>query len=138
MQKTVAFLDYKPSINSSNDAFECQFKFSVIDSALIGTPRQNESIHTIKVQMSDFLMSSWGLPGFKGFSVTEAMIKIAFQSVEEHITEQLKKGSLQEGELAPLIMTTANSPKSCPYNLSNIPYPKKLLLRLTLPKWMLC
>ncbi|HLG37851.1 MAG TPA: CHAT domain-containing protein [Nitrososphaera sp.] len=125
MQKTVTFLKWEPKRDFYTDNLVCRVRFSIIDSALIGTPRERESIHTIEVIMTDMLMSNWRIPGGMDFGITEEMIKVALQSLEDYLVEQLKKGPLPEGKLQPLSMTTENSPKSCPYKLANIPYPSK-------------
>lgn len=91
----------------------------MIDSAIIGTPRERKSVHTIRVIMTDELMDTWEL------ARTEDMLKVSLQSLEDYLTDKLRKGPLSEKELAPLAMTTDNSPKSCPYKLSNILYPSK-------------
>jgi hypothetical protein len=70
-------------------------------------------------------MSTWGLPGAEGSGITEEMLKVAFQSIEEYITGLLKKGIPLEEELPPLFMESKNSPKYCPYKISNITYPQK-------------
>ena len=125
MQKTVTFLKWGPKRDFYTDNFECRVKFSVIDSALIGTPRERESVHSIKVVMTDLLMDAWRIPGAIDFGITDEMVKVALQSLEDHLVEQLKKGPLLEGELVPILMTTENSPKICPYKLANIHYPSK-------------
>jgi hypothetical protein len=125
MQKTVSLLSWNPKRDFHTDNLVCQVRFSVIDSALIGTPREVESIHTIKVIITDELMDSWRILGGLDFGITDEMIKVALQSLEDYIVEQLKKGSLPVGELNPLSMTTKNSPAACPYKLTNILYPSK-------------
>jgi hypothetical protein len=125
MQKTVTFLEWNPKRGFFTDNFECQVKFSVIDSALIGTPRERESIHYIKVIMTDILLDYWRIPGAIEPAITEEMIKVALQSLEDYLVEELKKGHLLEGKLPDLFMATDNSPKTCPYKLANIQYPNK-------------
>lgn len=124
MEKTVTFLNHKPTRNFRTDELECWFRFSVIDSSLIGMPKERGSTHTLKVSMTDSLMNNWDLAGAEGSVVTNDMIKVAFQLAEEYIAEQLKKGPLPE-ELLPLSTSTRNSPNSCPYKISNIPYPEQ-------------
>ncbi len=125
MQKTVTFLKWEPRRDFDTDNFECRVKFSVIDSALIGTPRERESLHSIKVIMTDVLMDYWRVPGAFDSGIKNEMLKVALQSLEDFLIEQLKKGPLPEGELSALLMTTENSPKNCPYKLANIHYPSK-------------
>ncbi len=124
-QKTVTFLKCGPKRDFYTDNLECRVRFSVIDSALIGTPRERESVHSIKVVMTDMLMDTWRIPGAIDSGITDEMVKVALQSLEDYLVEQLKKGALPEGELAPLLMTTENSPKICPYKIANILYPTK-------------
>ena len=124
MQKTVTFTRWSPERIPYNDKLECWFEFSVVDSSLIGTPREVGSTYIVKVTITDALMNRWSLAGAECSGVTEEMVKVAFQSAEEYISEQLKKGSLEK-ELPPLFMSTENFPSSCPYNIANIRYPEK-------------
>jgi hypothetical protein len=125
MQKTVTFLRWKPERDFYTDNLVCWVKFSVIDSALIGTPRERESVHSIKVIMTEMLLDAWRIPGVMDLGITNDMVKVALQSLEDYLAEQLKRGPLAERELAPLLMRTENSPKNCPYKLANIHYPDK-------------
>jgi nucleoside phosphorylase len=77
-------------------------------------------------------MNQWNLAGAEWSGVTEEMIKVAFQSAEEYISEQLKKGSLSEKELPPLYMSIKDFPPSCPYNIANIHYPEKTTFEVTI------
>jgi len=112
-------------MSDGNDNLVCRVEFSVIDSALIGTPRERESVHTIQVVMTGILMTNWHIPGAIDNVITDEMIKVALQSLEDYLVEQIKKGPLPEGELEPLSMTTKNSPETFPYRLANILYPSK-------------
>jgi hypothetical protein len=97
----------------------------VVNSSLIGTPREHKSTHTLKVIISDILLLNWGLSESADPSaITENLVKLAFQSAEDDIAEQLKKGPLEEN-LPSLSMRPDNSPHSCPYKLPNIQYPTK-------------
>lgn len=125
MRKTVTFLKWWSKRDFYTDNLECRVKFSVFDSALIGTPRFRESVHSIKVVMTDRLMDAWRITGALEIGITDEMLKVALQSLEDYLVEQLKKGPLLEGEPEPLLMTTENSPKICPYKLANILYPSK-------------
>jgi hypothetical protein len=55
MQRTVTFLVWTPKRNFYDDKLECSLRFSMVNSSLIGTPREHESIHTLKVIISDIL-----------------------------------------------------------------------------------
>ncbi len=125
MQKTVTFLKWDPKRDFNTDNLVCRVKFSVIDSALIGSPRERESIHTITIIITDFLLGNWRIPGGLDFGITDEMIKVALQSLEDHLVQQLKQAPLPDGELEPITMNTENSPKTCPYKLANILYPSK-------------
>lgn len=125
MQKTVTFLKWNPKRDFFTDNLVCTVRFSVIDAALFGTPRERESIHTITITITDILLSNWRIPGGLDFGITDEMIKVALQSLEDYLTLQLKQAPLQDGELEPITMTTENSPKTCPYKLANILYPIK-------------
>ena len=123
MQKTVTFLRWEPKRDFYTDNLVCWVEFSVIDSALIGTPRERESVHSVKVIMTEMLLDAWRIPGAVDFGITNEMVRVALQSLEDYLAEQLKRGPLADKELAPLLMTTGNSPKDCPYKLANIHYP---------------
>ena len=75
--------------------------------------------------MTDQLMRNWRLPGAIDYKLTQEMLKVAFQAIEEYISDLLRQGIPLEKELPPLVMQTNNSPAACPYNLSNIEYPGK-------------
>lgn len=126
MQKTVTFLEWIPRRDFDTDNFECRVTFSVIDSALIGTPKERETVHYIKVIMTDVLMDYWLIPGAMDLKIiTQEMVKVALQSLEDYIVEKLKEGPLPEGKLPDLLMTIDNYPKKCPYRIISIPYPDK-------------
>jgi hypothetical protein len=128
MEKLVTFASRQSpaSRNFENDALICWFDFSVVDSSLIGTPRERPTNHSLKVTMSHELLANWGLETARGSDVTSEMVKVAFQKALEQITEQIKTGSPLERELSPLSLTTRNCEDSCPYNLSQIAYPDKV------------
>jgi hypothetical protein len=70
----------------------------------------------VKVTMTDMLLDTWRIPGALDFGTTDDMVKVALQSLEDDLVERLQSGPLTKGELSPLLMTTENSPKVCPYN----------------------
>lgn len=125
MQKTVTFLKWNPKRDSHTDNFVCRVKFSVVASLLIGTPRERESIHNITITITDILLSRWRVPGGLDFGITDEMIKVALQSLEDYLTQQIKEKPLLDDELESIILSTDNSPEICPYKLANIPYPVK-------------
>jgi TIR domain-containing protein len=126
MQKTVKFLKHYPKRDGDTDNFVCGFRFSVLDTQLISTPYEIETIHKLKVSLSDELMINWRLQGFQNVEqYSDEMVKVAYQSAEEYISKLIKSGTDLEDELLPLERTTANSPKSCPYKIINITYPVK-------------
>ena len=117
MQRTVIFLAWTPKRNFYDEKLECSLRFSVVNSSLLGTAREHESIHTLKVVMSDILLVNWGLPEAADPSaISENMVKLALQSAEDYIAGQLKKGPLEEN-LPSLSMRPDNSPDSCPLSV---------------------
>ncbi len=132
MQMTVTFTRWKPERNFYTDNLDCLFEFSVVDSSLIGTPREIGSKHIVRVTITDTLMNDWNLAGAEGSGITEEMVKVAFQGAEEYISEQLRKGLLSEKELPSLFMSTKDFPSSCPYNIANIHYPEKTTFEVTI------
>jgi len=86
MQKTVKFLKHYPKRDWNTDNFVCGFKFSVIDTHIIGTPYEIETIHKLKVTLSDRLMINWRLFEAGGDGFSDDMVKVAFQSAEEYIS----------------------------------------------------
>lgn len=124
MKLTVRFLDHSLRIDSDK-ALSGWFDFSLIDSALVGTPKEEYTTHTIVFRMSRALLTKWELSG-NGFEVSEQMTKVAFQKVEEYVSEEIKKNPMLTQDLPALNMTPKDSPESCPYpNLANIPYPEE-------------
>ncbi len=136
MQIKVTFLNWDSRRASFTENLECRFKFSVIDTSLIGTPRESPSVHTVDIIITDYLMDSWGLIEFADYGVSADMLKVVFQVAEEYITEQLRKENLnlEEKSLPPYALSTENSPLSCPYNLSNIPYPEQTAFTVDIEK----
>lgn len=125
LKKTVKFLKWFPRRDSNTDNFVCQVKFSLIDSELLNTPRERESFHTITITITDILLSRWHIPGGLDFGITDEMIKIALQFLEDHITQKLKQSTSLENEPESVTLNTKNAPEECPYKLSNIHYPNK-------------
>lgn len=134
MKKTITFLQWKPKRDEMTDNFVCRVKFSVIDSDLIGTPREIASNHQIVITITDILLSRWRIPGGLDFGITEEMVKVALQVLEEHITQKIKTTPFLEGELESVILNTENSPEECPYNITNIQYPSKTTFMVDLGK----
>jgi len=125
MQKTVKFLKHYPKRDWNTDSFVCGFEFSVTDSHLIGTAYEVETFHRLKVILSDRLMINWGLWDTDENRTSDEMLKVAYQSAEEHISTSIKSETSLEDELPALERMTTNSPKSCPYKIGNIAYPSK-------------
>lgn len=125
MQKTVTFLSHKAQRVFDNDGFECDVRFSVVDSAMIGTPREEASVHTIRLTMSDNLMNGWGLADHMNLDVTPNMIKISLQVIEDNVTRLLKSGLPMKKNLEAISLTTQTVPSSCPYEPAKIGYPAK-------------
>lgn len=123
MQKTVKFLKHYPKRDGNTDSFVCGFRFSVIDSQLIGTPYEIETRHKLRVILSDELIINWGLWNTNENGISDEMLKVAYQSAAEHISSLIKSQEALEDELPTLERTTENSPKSCPYKIVNINYP---------------
>ncbi len=124
MQLTVTFLKYYLERDES-DALKGWFEFSLIESALVGTPKEKYTTHMVRFGMSHELMANWSLDNGRGFKVSEKMTKVAFQRIEYYVSEELTKNQLPKKDLPAVSMTTQNSPESCPYNLTNILYPEK-------------
>lgn len=125
MQKTVKFLKHYPKRDWNTDNFVCSFIFSVIDTHLIGTPHETETKHKLKVILSDRLMINWMLWDGGEDGIDDRMIKVAFQSAEDYISELIKSQTELGNDLPNLELSTDNSPDSCPYKISNITYPIK-------------
>ncbi len=129
-QIIVTFIDSSFKRSFETDNLECWLGFSVIDSSLIRTPRERASVHRIKLVITEDVLDKWGINYYSSMSnvtenISKDMKQVAFQIVEDHISEQLKKGQLKEKKLPPLLKNTKNSNDSLPYNLKNILYPDK-------------
>lgn len=126
MKVTVSFIDAKPSRDFYSEALKCRFRFTKILSSLVGTAKEIPTPHSLQVEISDMLMTSWDLPGaYEPSMITPEMIKVAYQCAVDHIVDCLKQGKALEAELPPLDLTTTNAPEACPYNIPNIPYPEQ-------------
>jgi hypothetical protein len=125
MQKTVKFLENHPKRDWDTYDFICGFEFSVTDTHLIGTAYEAERVHRLKVILSDDLMTNWGLWDTNEKGVSDAMLKVAYQSAEEYISGFIKNEVALDKELPALERTTTNSPRLCPFKIVNIAYPNK-------------
>ena len=135
MQYTVEIQVWDHRRDPQTYSYECRVKFSVIDTALIGTPRQCESYHYIKISMTDILMDAWDLPGAMAFkAATINMVKVALQYLEEHLRAELQLGIPPDEVLEPLNLTIKNSPETCPFKIDNIDYPEKKSFIVDVPQ----
>ena len=123
VEKTLTFASCECKRKSADDDVFCRFSFSVVDSASVGTPRERETYHSIKITLGKRLRDNWGIDTDRGSSISSDIRKVAFQIVLEEITERLRNGDLPEGELPPLSRRSTNSEDSLPFRLSEIAYP---------------
>jgi len=128
-QKTVTFLFYGYERNFDTDSFICTIIFSVISTELIGTPYEVAKTYRFQISLTSRLMSFWNIPNALELGqnkISDEMIKIALQSAEEYISLLIRSGEILDDRLQPWNRTTENSPETCPYNLANVDYPKKM------------
>jgi len=126
MQKIVKFINRTITRDSFTDNLRAKFILSIIDAALIGTPKDIPSRHAIELVISEYLMDHWRLTGaIDPTVISEDMEKVAFQLIEDHVTQLLQQGIEMEKVLPNLFLDTENSSKTCPYKISNIAYPQK-------------
>ena len=115
---TLHLLD-KNRMDWATDNFECLFGVSMVDSRLVGQPREHSEtdFHKIKVGMTWELRDNWRLNN----DIAEmGVVKVLFEYFREYIVERIRRG-LPLGQ--EILLTTQNSPDYCPYDISRIADP---------------
>ena len=97
----------------TTDSFVCLFGVSVVDTSLIGKPREkSETNHyRIKAGMTLTLKSTWRLTDSSDSDVA----KVLFEHCREYVATQVQKKLEPEKEL---LLSTSTSPDRCPYDIS--------------------
>jgi len=100
-----------------DDAYTCDFFFSIVDSSLMGQPRQKSATthHVVKVTITWELLHNWGLDGINN----PDWIKLLFWYAKEHIDENVKSGNLPAKD--ELTVTSQTAEDKCPFDIPLIP-----------------
>lgn len=105
--------------SSGTEIPECLFRVSVVDSSLVGHPREKSStdFYEIRVAMTWELRVNWKL---EHSGAEMDVVKVLFEHCREHVAERLAQSLPLEHEL---LLTMENSPDHCPYDIARIADP---------------
>jgi len=100
-----------------DDPHKCDFLFSIVESSLMGQPRQNSAAthHVMTVSIAWDVLVNWGLEGID----SPDWIKLLFWYAKEHIEKNVKAGNLSEKDDLTVTLETAED--KCPFDISLIP-----------------
>ena len=110
--KTITFLTHR-RLPQDGGAIEARFSFSILDTALIGTPdEQTETTyHTIFVRMPHTLQVVWNLQ-------LPQLDKVMYEYARYYLSKMLGEGQQQFSEM--LDLYTSTTPLKCPYDPDSI------------------
>jgi|GEM_PF-1684605 len=102
-----------------NDDYTCDFFFSIVDSLLLGQPRQGSATtyHLVKVTITWNVFVNWGL----NENNLPDLPKLLFWYAKERIEENVRSGNLPTND--ELTLTTQTAEDRCPFDISRIPDP---------------
>ena len=98
------------------DTFVYLFSVSIVDSSLVGKPREKSetNYHTVKMGMTYELRVNWGLDN----EIADTNLrKVLFEYCREHVRKRTEQGLPPEERI---VLTTENSSDQCPYDISRI------------------
>jgi len=115
--------------SSNRDIAQYLFKFTVIDSSLIGEPEEFSKTFRSKiiVGITLELNRNWQLK-----DKDNELIKVLFEYGKRHVIQKLKDGTLSERE--EIFLTTSNSPENCPFDPSRIINPRDVKFEVDISK----
>jgi hypothetical protein len=110
--KTITFLSYK-HLSPRGGAIEVRYSFSVLDTALAGTPYgQTEAIpYTIYVKLASSVQAMWGLK-------QPQMEKVMYEYARRYLCKMVSNGREDFSEI--LDLYTSTMPLKCPFDPGNI------------------
>jgi len=120
MKKKLTLISYNP-LPTSRDAIEFLYKFTLVDSSLVGEPEEdfNTSTHQIKIAITGGKQAAWlyRQPDLD-------FLKVAYEFGKRELIQKIKDGTITDYQ--ELIITSVNSPEICPYNSKKIKLAKGL------------
>lgn len=110
--QTISFLEYERLANVG-DYEEFLFRFSLVDTTLIGTPEESALTTPVPVfvKISRTLQNTWRLQ-------LPDLVKILFEYAKRHLMEQVSKGAPVDDARVDLNSSTA--PAKCPYDSARV------------------
>jgi hypothetical protein len=114
MIKRLTLLEVSEKI-TDRDGSEYIYRFSLVDTSLIGMPEENyyTSIHKIKVFISGRMEASW-LAQQSDIN----FIKVCYEFAKRELIQKVKDGSIREYQ--ELEITSTNYPNECPFQSDKI------------------
>jgi hypothetical protein len=123
MNKTITLTRVQREAFSTDDK-TYYFLFSIVDSSLVGHPRQKSatSHHVVKVTIVWEVLVNWGLGAFGSMRDDDPdLVKLLFWYAKERIEEKVNSGDPPEND--ELTLTTQTAEAKCPFDMSLIPDP---------------
>ena len=114
MKKRLTLLEASEKI-TDRDGSEYIYRFSLVDTSLIGMPEENyfTSIHKIKVFISGRMEASW-LARQSDIN----FIKVCYEFAKRELIQKVKDGSIREYQ--EIEITSTNYPNECPFRSDKI------------------
>lgn len=114
MQKRLTLLEAIEG-RTERDGSEYHYRFSLVDTSLIGMPEENyyTSSHKIRVFISGRMEASWiaKQPNID-------FIKVCYEYAKRELIQKIKDGSIQENQELEIMST--NYPNECPFQSDRI------------------
>ena len=110
--QTITFLEYE-RLAKLGDYEEFLFRFSLLDTPLIGTPEESALTNQVPVfaKISRTLQNTWKLQ-------LPDLAKVLFEYAKRHLMEQVSKGAPLDDVRVEL--STSTAPAECPYDPTRI------------------
>ena len=101
---------YCPKQAFYDGEYTCDFFFSIVDSSLVGQPRQGSATtyHQVKVTITWEVFVNWGLE-------QKDLPKLLFWFAKERIEENMSSGNVPKND--ELTLTSQTAENKCPFDI---------------------
>src|SRR5438105_9934643 len=121
MKRTIHFGNGKDVTPAGGDLERFSFDFTVVDSALIGTPEEEAATehHRVIASVSDVREGTWNLAS------RDDLRKVLFEYAQRFVCELVENGKLDKDQntVERPMLTSSNSPDACQFNPAKIKGP---------------
>jgi hypothetical protein len=128
------------SRNYPTDDTSYTFIFSVVDSSLVGKPREKSASNycAVSVTVHWEVLVNWGFIDLRPLELPPARIpdlqKVLFWYAKEHIEKQVRDGTLSKQ--TEVVLSRATADDLCPFDISRIPDPRDFTFNVDLPQML--